>query len=290
MYTQYPDCLSYPASQNNVTRDMAVLSQLTNTIRLYGTDCNQTELVIHSINQLGLKGKVKIWMGVWQDTNTTTNARQIEQMYKIFDTYGADPFVGLIVGNEVLFRKDMTISQLGTLITGIKSNLTAKGINIPVASADLGDNWTQEFADQVDYVMANIHPFFAGVDSKAASAWTYNFWQTKDVVLKTDKSKNIISETGWPSKGGTDCGEATSCPGAGSVAGISQMNDFMDGWVCDALNNGTNYFWFEAFDEPWKWKFNEPGKEWEDQWGLMDVNRNLKPGVTIPNCGGKTVT
>lgn len=67
------------------------------------------------------------------------------------------------------------------------------------------------------------------------------------------------------------------------------MNSFMDGWVCDALNNGTNYFWFEAFDEPWKWKFNEPGKEWEDQWGLMDVDRNLKPGVSIPDCGGKTV-
>ncbi len=35
---------------------------------------------------------------------------------------------------------------------------------------------------------------------------------------------------------------------------------------------------------------DEPGKEWEDKWGLMDVNRNLKPGVVIPSCGGKTVS
>ncbi|KAH6674678.1 glycoside hydrolase superfamily [Halenospora varia] len=289
MYTQYPDCLSYPASQNNVTRDLAIISQLTNTVRLYGTDCNQTELVLHSIDQLGLNGTMKVWMGVWQDTNATTNARQLEQMYKIFDTHGSASFVGVIVGNEVLFRKDMTATQLGTIVSGVKTNLTARGIKLPVASADLGDNWTSDFASKVDYLMANIHPFFGGIDSKAAAGWTWDFWQGHDVIYKPDVSKNIISETGWPSRGGTDCGGATTCTG-GSVAGISEMNNFLDSWVCQALANGTNYFWFEAFDEPWKIKFNEPGKEWEDQWGMLDVNRNLKPGVVIPSCGGKTVT
>ena len=43
---------------------------------------------------------------------------------------------------------------------------------------------------------------------------------------------------------------------------------------------------FSAFDEPWKVRYNEPalGKEWEDKWGLMDVNRNLKDGLVIPDC------
>jgi exo-beta-1,3-glucanase (GH17 family) len=92
-----------------------------------------------------------------------------------------------------------------------------------------------------------------------------------------------------PSIGGTDCGGAATCT-TGSVAGITEMNTYMDDWVCQALANGTNYFWFEAFDEPWKIQFDTPGEEWEDHWGLMDVNRNLKPGVTIPSCGGKTVS
>lgn len=47
---------------------------------------------------------------------------------------------------------------------------------------------------------------------------------------------------------------------------------------------------FEAFDEPWKQSLNEAGKEWEDKWGLMDIDRNLKAGLTIPDCGGQTVT
>jgi exo-beta-1,3-glucanase (GH17 family) len=63
----------------------------------------------------------------------------------------------------------------------------------------------------------------------------------------------------------------------------------MEDWVCQALSNGTNYFWFEAFDEPWKISFNTKSQNWEDHWGLIDVNRNLKTGVKIPDCDGKTV-
>jgi len=289
MYTQYPGCLTYPPSQNNVTRDLAVLSQLTNTVRLYGTDCNQTEMLLHSIDQLGLNGTIKVWMGVWLDTNATTNARQLAQMYDIFQKHGSASFEGVIVGNEVLFREDMTATQLGDVIDGVRTNLTAMGITLPVASSDLGDNWTAELADKVDYLMANIHPFFAGVTAEVAASWTWDFWTTHDTILKTDLTKNIISETGWPSAGGTDCGGATTCT-VGSVAGVTEMNTYMDNWVCQALANGTNYFWFEAFDEPWKIIYDTPGEDWEDKWGLMDVNRNLKTGVTIPDCGGKTVS
>lgn len=287
--TQYPDCLANPPSQNNVTRDLAVLSQLTNVVRLYGTDCNQTEMLLHSIDRLNLKNQVKLWLGVWVDSNSTTNSRQLSQMYKILDTYGTSPFVGVIVGNEVLFNQYKTETELSTILQSVKSNLTAKGYNLPVATSDLGDKWTASLAGNVDYVMANVHPFFAGIDASQAAAWTWNFFQTHDVSFKSASSSSIISETGWPSAGGTDCGGASSCPGAGATAGIDGMNRFMADWVCQALSNGTNYFWFEAFDEPWKVRYNEPGKEWEDKWGLLDINRNLKSGVQIPDCGGKTV-
>ncbi|KAI1765661.1 glycoside hydrolase family 17 protein [Hypoxylon sp. FL1150] len=288
---QYPDCTKNPPSQNNVTRDIAVLSQLTNTIRLYGTDCNQTEMTIHALRQLKLDSEIKIWLGVWQDDNKVTNERQLSNMWNILDQYGADPFKGLIVGNEILFRKQMTATELGDLLDSVRSNLSTHNWDLPVATSDLGDNWDSELASVSDYIMGNVHPFFAGVNATEAASWTYSFWHNKaESFFKADTEKNVISEIGWPTKGGTDCGDAdvTSCPD-GSVAGIEELNTLMENWVCQALANGTNYFWFEMFDEPWKISFDSPGKDWEDQWGLMDVNRNLKDGVKIPDCGGKTV-
>ncbi|KAI1658567.1 glycoside hydrolase family 17 protein [Daldinia decipiens] len=288
---QFPDCLKNPPSQNNVTRDVAVLSQLTNTIRLYGTDCNQTEMTIHALRQLKLENDIKIWLGVWQDGNDTTNERQLSKMWNILDKYGADPFKGLIIGNEILFRQQMTASELSELLDSVRTNLTKHDWNLPVATSDLGDNWDSQLAGMSDYIMGNIHPFFAGVNAKDAASWTWQFWENKaHGFFKTETEKNIISEIGWPTKGGTNCGDdkVTDCPN-GSVAGIDELNTLMENWVCQALENGTNYFWFEMFDEPWKISFDTPGKEWEDQWGLMDVNRNLKEGVKIPDCGGKTV-
>ncbi|GAP86687.2 putative endo-beta- -glucanase [Rosellinia necatrix] len=286
---QYPDCLKNPPSQNNVTRDMAILSQLTNTVRLYGTDCNQTEMAIHAIRQLKMENEIKIWLGVWQDENNVTNTRQLDRMWTILDQYGSEPFKGLIVGNEILFRQQMTAQMLGTLLDDVRANLSRHNWDLPVATSDLGDNWDANLAELSDYIMGNVHPFFAGQDAKQAAAWTWTFWQNKaGSFFKSDPEKNVISEIGWPTKGGTNCGGALTCED-GAVAGIDELNTLLDTWVCQALNNGTNYFWFEMFDEPWKISFNEPGKEWEDQWGILDVNRNLKDGVKIPDCGGKTV-
>lgn len=253
--TQYPECLTYPPLQNNVTLDMAVLGQLTNAVRLYGTDCNQTEMVLHAIDRLGLTN-MKVWLGVWIDTNQTTFDRQLAQMYKIIsDAPDKSIFKGAIVGNEVLYRADDLSSAETSLIqvlTDVRSNFTTLGYDIPVATSDLGDNWNGQLVEASDIVMSNIHPFFAGVSAEAAAEWTLEFWDEHDKVLTasgtgSDSSKRqIISETGWPSGGGTDCGGATGACAtgqSGSVAGVAGMNTYLDSWVCDALSNGTEYFW-----------------------------------------------
>lgn len=249
---QYPGCLTSPPSQNNVTMDIAVLSQLTPQVRLYGTDCNQTEMVLHAIDLLGLKNDIKVWLGVWQESNATTNARQLGQMYSVLDSAGVGPFAGVIVGNEVLFRKDMTVTQLVSVLDGVHANLTAKNLNLPVATSDLGSAWTAPLAAAVDVVMANIHPFFGGVTVDQAAGWTWNFWQNNDVSVTSGMTgkKQVISEVGWPSSGGNDCGtdtagNAIACATAsqGSVAGIAEMNKFLGDWVCQSLANGTQYFW-----------------------------------------------
>lgn len=261
---QYPACLKWPPSQNNVTRDMAVLSQLTNAVRLYGTDCNQTEMVLHAIDRLQLKD-MKIWLGVWIDTNQTTTDRQLEKMYKILaEAKDRSIFKGVIIGNEALFRagqdKTSAHTELVTLLSSARSNFTSLGYDLTVSTSDLGDNWDDALSKASDLIMSNVHPFFAGVNVDDAAGWTWDFWQTHNVPLKPDIKSNYIAETGWPSGGGTDCGNTQNVCAAGqtgSVASIANVNKFMNDWVCQAMANGTNYFWFSAFDEAWKIAYNE---------------------------------
>ncbi|KAK6431027.1 hypothetical protein LTR95_012816 [Oleoguttula sp. CCFEE 5521] len=285
---QYPACLTVPPDQNNITLDIAMLSQLTPAVRLYGTDCNQTEMVLEAIKLLQLDATLQVWLGVWLDNNQTSNDRQLAQMYAILDTYPSDHFAGLIIGNEILFRGDMSITTLAGILSEV------------LATSDLGDDWTTELALSSDIVMANVHPFFAGLTPDVAPGWTWEFWQTHDAQLATASAtgaatwpKSIISEVGWPSEGGNDCGNTSgTCPNdtAGAVASIENLNAFMDGFVCQSLANGTTFFWFEAFDEPWKHQFDNGTKRWESKWGLMDEGRNVKDGLVIPDCGGKALS
>ncbi|KAK6528157.1 hypothetical protein TWF281_009408 [Arthrobotrys megalospora] len=273
----YPECLELPATQNNITKDIAVISQLTTRLRTYGNDCNQTEMILEAIKLLNVD--LKVWLGVYIDNNATTNERQLDQMYNILDKYGQDPFLGVVIGNEALFRQEITESGLVQLLGQVRQNFTTLGYtSINVTTSDLGSAWTYNLAAAVDTVMANVHPFFAGTTVDDAPGWTWLFTENNDVAIARQTTNNpnvVVSEVGWPSGGGTNLG---------SVAGISELNKFVEDYVCAANANGTEYYWFVPFDEPWKEKFNVPGKEWETRWGLMDVDRNLKAGVTIPDC------
>jgi exo-beta-1,3-glucanase (GH17 family) len=128
---QYPAC---GAIQDNVTADVATLSQLTKQVRLYGTDCNQTEMVLNAIQSL--KVDMTVFVGVWVDTNATTLARQLADMYSILKKYPASLIDGIAVGNEVLFREDKTESELIELISEVRTNVTAMnlGKKLPICT------------------------------------------------------------------------------------------------------------------------------------------------------------
>ena len=128
---QYPGCGSI---QQNVTADVAILSQLTSKVRLYGTDCDQATQVLDAIQDL--KVDLTVFIGVWVDNNSTTLNRQLAAMYDILTKYPADLIDGVAVGNEVLFRQDMTEAELISLIKEVRTNVTAMnlGKTIPICT------------------------------------------------------------------------------------------------------------------------------------------------------------
>lgn len=272
---QYPSC---GCRQRDVTLDIALLSQVTDRIRLYGTDCRQAEFVLNAFMDLDLN--MTLSLGVWLDRNDEGNNRALEEMKRLVLRYPSKYIDSILVGNEVLFRQDMSEHQLIAHILATRNYLKMHNVEIPVGTSDIGSRWNSRLASVVDVLAANIHPFFGGVPVEESTSWTYQFLYEK-VLADIDQWNKVpdqilISEVGWPSGGGRLWG---------SIAGLSEQQRFLDDWVCSKeASEKIGWYWFEAFDEPWKVIFHEGENKWETQWGLFNSNRKLKDGLTFPTC------
>lgn len=280
------------ASQPNVTRDIVQLAQLTPRIRLYGADCNQTELVLQGIKDAG-NVDLSVWLGIYIDGNDTVYQRQMDAVVTAIQKYGTEHIAGITVGNEFLLLSygdgglptdPKGVAARTTLLNYIqKTNQTLQALklnrSIPLGTADAGSAVTKELCAGTDYVMANVHPWFGHVPIEQAAGWTWKFFQDFDVdVCNQAPNKPImyIAETGWP----TASDNASMATNGPSAASIPNLQTFMDTFVCQANANQTNYFFFELKDEIWKKVYGGV----EPYWGLYDFNMNYKTGLKVPNC------
>src|SRR6202007_1489574 len=62
---------------------------------------------------------------------------------------------------------------------------------------------------------------------------------------------------GWPSGGGSV---------NSSVAGIQEMQYFLNTFPTAAKNADVTYYWFEGYDEPWKVIYDTATAQYEDKW------------------------
>src|SRR5690606_28991055 len=106
------------------------------------------ELVVTAIQRLNVD--MKVWIGVWLDANQTTNARQTAELWNILDNFDHKYFEGVAVGNEVLYREELTQYELISIMQEVRKNLTTRGIKLPVGTSDLGSNWDATMAGAVD--------------------------------------------------------------------------------------------------------------------------------------------
>ncbi|KGB79281.2 glucan 1 [Cryptococcus deuterogattii R265] len=287
---QLPGC---GATQANITKDIQLLSQLTTRLRLYGANCNQTALVMQAIQDT--KVNMTIWPAIYVDSNEAAYTSQLEAIVDALKTYGVDMVEGITVGNEYILNtagSDSTTSSaytsaLATIadkITQVNSTIQALGLskNLPIGTSDAGSVMSKSLGEDVNYFMANVHPWFGALAINDAATWTYEFFQEFDVQVGAEASNNpamYIAETGWPTQSSNS---SESNDGAGSPQGdasVANLQTFLDTFVCQANANGTQYFYFEAFDEPWKDIYGGV----EPWWGLFNFDRELK-NVTIPTC------
>jgi len=288
--SQLPDCGSKLA---DVVQDIQLMSQLTTRIRLYGADCNQSALVLEAVKQT--KVNMKVWLGNYAiaTDNGAAYQRQRDIIKSAIQTYGTDHIGGVTVGNEFMLNylnanggtvPDSSVGDAGAaiLIANIQDTrnmLTSLGVNVQVGTSDAGSYFNTKVLQAVDYGMANVHPWFANVSESNAAGWTADFFKTTNVdaaAALPNKPKMYIAETGWPTKS-SDAGNARNGPGTASESGLQT---FLNTFVCQANTNGTGYFFFEYFDEPWKDVQFGGVEGW---WGLFTSNRTLKH-VNIPDC------
>lgn len=270
-----PQCGSSP---KDIELDLKVLSQVTTRVRNYGMQCNQSEYILDAIGKLGLN--MSLTMGVWIGSNDTINNQQLDLMKQMLQKYPRNLFHSVLIGNEVLFREDKSEQELIDIIKDVKSFTRGMGYNdLPIGTSEIGSLITEELLDACDLIGANIHPFFGGVDVTMATNWTYEFLKYQiEPLNKRTNTPILITEVGWPYAGGKY---------KGSIANSTNFQRFLSDWICgSSMNNNDSYEWyyFEAFDEPWKAVFFEGNNKWETEWGIFDQNRNMKPYVKFPTC------
>ncbi|MFT4575113.1 MAG: glucan 1,3-beta-glucosidase [Polaribacter sp.] len=240
-------------NEEQIRRRLEVIKPYTKWIRSFScTEGNQ--LIPKIAKELGMKTLVGAWLGNDQESNRKEINGLIELTNQGFVDVAA-------VGNEVMYRGDLTEEELLTFIYEVKEKINGA---VPVGYVDAYYEFTERPAitEACDVLLANCYPFWEGCDQD------YSLLYMKDMynrALKAGKGKKvIITETGWPSEGSNLEGAYPSKENA--------MKYFINTQKWSKEDN-IDIFYFSSFDESWK-----VGTEGDvgAYWGIWDKNEKLK--------------
>lgn len=264
-----PNCGDKP---RDIMLDVAVLSKVTGRIKNYGMQCSQSEYILQAIQDLNLN--MTLSMGIWIGRSRTINNSQMKEFKTVIQKYPRHFFESIFIGNEVLFRQDQNEDSLIEYIQEAKSFLISLGYgDIPVGTTEIGSLISSKLVDACDVVGANVHPYFGGVEVKQATNWVYDFLRYQ--IPAGSSHKIQITEVGWPYEGGKF---------QNAIADPASFQTFLHDYVCEAYQNEYGWYYFEAFDEPWKKVFYEGNNRWETEWGIFTNDRMIKSGISLPRC------
>jgi glucan 1,3-beta-glucosidase len=209
------------------------------------------------IPRIAHKHGMKTLVGSWLSDDKKENEKEIEALIQLAKEGNVDIAA---VGNEVLYRNDLTLEELLGYIKRVKEALP----NIPVGYVDAYYEFSRhpELVEVSDIILSNCYPYWEGCHIDGALG---HMQQMYGQVVDTANGKPIIiTETGWPSEGG-------SLKGAHATE-ENAMKYFINTQAWSAKAN-IDVFYFSSFDESWK-----TGDEGDIGafWGLWDKQENLK--------------
>jgi exo-beta-1,3-glucanase (GH17 family) len=239
-------------SEEQIRRRISIIAPHTKWVRSFSCT-HGNELIPKIAKEFGLKTLVGAWLG----DDVKKNAVEMAELIKLAEAGFVDIAA---VGNEVLYREELTEEELLHNISEVKKALPS----IPVGYVDAYYEFENRPAITAlcDVVLTNCYPFWEGC------AQEYALLYMKDMYRRTKKAAGdkpvIISETGWPNRGRTFHGAAPSETNAISYFVNSQH------WSAE---DNIPMFYFSSFDESWK-----VGAEGDvgAYWGLWDKDEKLK--------------
>ncbi|MCA0154138.1 glycoside hydrolase family 17 protein [Winogradskyella vincentii] len=241
-------------SYEQVERRISILKPYVKAIRSFSC-IEGNEHVPVAAKKQGMKTLV----GAWLSDDKEDNEKEIEGLIALAKAGHVDVAA---VGNEVLYRNDLTKEELLGYIKRVKDAL--QGLDIPVGYVDAYYEFSRhpEIVELSDVVLANLYPFWEGCPIEYALGHMQAMYG--QVVDAAQGKPIIITETGWPSEGGSYNGAV-----AGDVAAMKYFIDAIR-WTEE---NDIPIFYFSSFDESWK-----TGDEGDvgAYWGLWDKHENLK--------------
>ena len=126
--TAHPDVDNIPTVER-IRADMKKLSTMTRAIRLYSST-GGVELVPPIAAEFGLK----VTVGAWIDKNADRNEREIAAAINL--ARRNSNVIGVVVGNETVYRGEQKVDDLIELIKQVK-----KSVNVPVTTGEIWNIW-----------------------------------------------------------------------------------------------------------------------------------------------------
>jgi glucan 1,3-beta-glucosidase len=267
---------------DQVVEDLKLLMPLTDRIRLYSfTDCNQTDLVLSAVTQMGTP--FKLILGMWTTNDTTLFDAEFAMMKYVFQKYPqqVSNVEMVVVGSEAILRKEQTVQIVSQNVQTVKRYLsTINAGNILVTFADIAQNFLAypDLVRAVDVVFVNKFPFWEA--QYISNAIPKLFSDLASEESKTSSKPFMISETGWPDAGST---YYNAVPNDGNA------QYYFQNFICQANSLGLKYLYFAAFDDGWKQKWQMGPQGVETHWGIFNFDRTKKARIDFA-CNGQTVT